>query len=105
MPVPFRPLGLIRDIVETLGLNVTYTYDDMVYIEHNAFLLRMGEQGEQVHLYFNSESDEQEREKITADLRTAGKKHQINILRSGTYTMTAIVEKESIEIEFHEGVY
>jgi len=68
-------------------LEVTYTFDDLVYIEHNAFLLRMGEQGEIVHVYFNTESDIQEREAITTQLQTAGQKREIHILRSGTYTM------------------
>ena len=103
MPVPYRPLGYILNILSEMGLGVTYTYDDLVYVEHNAFLLQMGEQGEMVHLYFNTESDAQERETITTKLQSAGQKWQIHILRSGTYTMTPIPEDDRIEIAFHEG--
>lgn len=103
MSVPYRPLGHIRTIVEALGLSVTYMYEDLVYVEHNAFLLRMGDQGEMVYLYFNTESDPQERETITDRLQSAGRKLQINVLRSGTYTMTPLEEEERIEIAFHEG--
>ena len=103
MSVPYRPLGQIIDIVGDVGLEVTYNFDDLVYIQHNSFLLRMGEQGEIVHLYFNTESDIQEREAITTQLQTAGEKREIHIMRSGTYTMTPIPEEENIQIEFHEG--
>jgi len=103
MSVPYRPLGQIIDIVGDVGLEVTYTFDDLVYIQHNSFLLRMGEKGEIVHLYFNTESDIEEREVITAELQNAGQKREIHILRSGTYTMTPIPEEENIQIEFHEG--
>ena len=103
MPVPYRPLGHIRNILSEMGLDVTYTYDDLVYVEHNAFLLRFGEQGEMVHLYFNTESDAQDRGTITTTLQSAGKKWQIHILRSGTYTMTPLPGDNHIEIAFHEG--
>lgn len=101
--VPYRPLGHIRDIVTELGLEVTYCYDDLVYVEHNAFLLRMGEQGDQLYLYFNTESDARERASITLKLQSAGQTHQINVMRSGTYTMTPVPESEHIQIAFHEG--
>lgn len=103
MTVPYRPLGHIREIIDELGLEVTYTFDDLVYIEHNAFLLRMGEQGEMVYLYFNTESEAPERETITTRLQAAAAPRRIQILRSGTYTMTPVPEEESIRIAFHEG--
>jgi hypothetical protein len=101
--VPYRPLGHIRDIVAELGLEVTYCYEDLVYIEHNAFLLRMGEQGDEVHLYFNTESDAGEREAIALNLQSAGLNRQINVTRSGTYTMTPLPDSANIQIAFHEG--
>ena len=53
MSVPYRPLGLIMEAVELMGLEVTHAYEDLVFISHNAFLLRMGSEGQQVYLYFN----------------------------------------------------
>lgn len=51
MPLPYRPLGYIREVVNQLGLEVTYIYEDLVYIEHNAFLLQMGDRGKS-HIFF-----------------------------------------------------
>lgn len=103
MTVPYRPLGHIREVVGALGLAVTYTFEDLVYVEHNAFLLRMGEPPEMVYLYFNTASNPQEREEITRKLQSAGHGCLIEIQRSGTYTMTPRPDEEQIEIAFHEG--
>ena len=36
----FRPLGIAKEIIEATGLNVTYTYDDLVFIEHNPIIIQ-----------------------------------------------------------------
>ncbi|GAK51095.1 hypothetical protein U14_02337 [Candidatus Moduliflexus flocculans] len=100
MSVPYRPLGYIREIVASLGLDVTYVYEDLVYVQHNAFLLQMGERGEDVFLYFNTESAPGERDAITEQLRKIGVTRQLQIQRKGTYTMTQIPDEENIRIEF-----
>ena len=102
MSVPYRPLGYIREVVASLGLDVTYVYEDLVYIQHNAFLLQMGEQGEDVFLYFNTESAPQERDPIAKQLEEIGQTRQLRIQRKGTYTMTQIPGEENIRIEFFD---
>ena len=69
------------------GLDVTYAYEDLVYVEHNAFLLQMGEVGEIVNLYFNTESLADERDKITDRLRDEGLARQLKIIRKGLFSM------------------
>lgn len=100
MSVPYRPLGYIREVVASFGLDVTYVYEDLVYVQHNAFLLQMGERGEDVFLYFNTESAPGEREAIAEQLREIGATRQLHIQRKGTYTMTQIPDEEHIRIEF-----
>ena len=88
-PVPFRPLGILKTLMETLGFEVTHCYADLVFIEHNAFLLRMEEKGEEVSLLFNTESDVDKRDKIEELLKSAATTHNLVISCSGTYQMTA----------------
>lgn len=102
MTVPFRPLGIITEVVETMDLEVTYAFEDLVFISHNAFLLRMGEQGERVYLYFNQESEDDKRDLIQSQLNTLAAKRGLTVLSSGTYQMKAR-EDEQIDIHFHEG--
>ncbi len=101
MDIPYRPLGIIVGIVERMGLDVTYAYEDLVFISHNAFLLRMGEKGEQVHLYFNEESEEDQRDEVQEQLTGLGTESGVRFLNSGTYNMTQR-EDEQLDIHFNE---
>lgn len=101
MSVPYRPLGIIVEIIEAMGLEVTYAYDDLVFIEHNAFLLRMGEKGEQVYLYFNEESDPDSRGEVTKQLTEQASLKGLQILYIGTYTMKPRAD-EQLDIHFNE---
>lgn len=103
MAVPYRPLGHIREMINALGLEVTYIYDDLVYVEHNAFLLQMGESGEKIFLYFNTESDPAERDSITGQLEKAGQARELSIQRKGTFTMSQVPDEERIEMVFLDG--
>jgi len=103
MAVPYRPLGHIREMVNALGLEVTYIYEDLVYVEHNAFLLQMGERGEMISLYFNAESDPAERDGISGQLEKAGQARELSVNRKGTFTMSQLPDEERIEITFLDG--
>jgi hypothetical protein len=89
-------------VVEHLGFQVTHCYEDLVFIEHNAFLLRMEEQGEEVSLFFNSESDVDKRDEIAELFKTEGKAHQLVISSSGTYQMIPNEADGTIQLEFQE---
>jgi len=101
MTIPYRPLGLIATLVEAIGLQVTYAYDDLVFIMHNAFLLRMGDAGEDVFLYFNEESDPQERQDISEQLTTLALHKGLVIHEFGTYEMNP-EDSENLKIQFHD---
>lgn len=84
-----------------MGLEVTYAYDDLVFIEHNAFLLRMGQKGEQVYLYFNEDSDLDSRGDVKKQLIEQASPKGLQILDSGTYVMKPR-EDEQLDIHFNE---
>jgi hypothetical protein len=100
--VPYRPLGLVKEVVDTMGLQITHTYEDLVFIEHNAFLLQMGERSEDVYLYFNIESAVEMREEITGHLSRAGRPLNLKIRRHGIFRMTQEDDGENIQLEFLE---
>ena len=101
MTVPFRPLGIITEVVEQMGLDVTYAYEDLAFISHNAFLLRMGDLGKDVHLYFNEESDAAERSTITEQLTQLASARDLTIINSGTYGMKSRPD-DQLDIHFIE---
>lgn len=101
-PVPFRPLGIVKMVLENLGFEVTHCYEDLVFIEHNAFLLRMEKKGEEISLLFNTESDIEKRVEIEELLQNSGKTHKLIISCTGTYTMIPNEADGTIHLEFQE---
>lgn len=89
-------------VIESVGFQVTHCYEDLVFLEHNAFLFRMEEQGEEVSLFFNAESDADKREEIAELFKTEGKVHNLVISCPGTYQMTPDEADGTINIQFHE---
>ena len=101
MKIPYRPLGIITEMIEQMDLEVTYAYEDLVFISHNAFILRMGESGTKLHLYFNEESELNKRDQISEQLIMLGVDRGLEILQSGTYRMKPR-EDEKLDIHFNE---
>lgn len=93
-PVPCRPFGILKSLLESLGYQVAHCYEDLIFIEHNAFLLRMEEKGEEVSLFFNHESEPDKRPGITEAFMHAGKNH-LTITRRGTYRLIPNVANDT----------
>ena len=105
MSIPYRPLGLIKEVIESIGLAITHVFEDLVFIEHNAFFLQMGERGEEVRLYFNTESDVAVRDDIARQLAEEGRKQGLNIEWLGTFRVAQGEGSEHFQLEFLEGVF
>lgn len=104
-PIPFRPMGIIKMVLEGLGYQVTYCYEDLIFIEHNAFLLRMEDRGEAVSIFFNAESEPDKRPGIAEAIATAGHTAHLAFTRQGTYAMIPTTDESSFSIEFREGEF
>ncbi len=99
--VPYRPLGEIKELLEAHGLNLTHVYEDLIFMEHNAFLLQMGAKGEDVALVFNVDCDPDNKANITNTLIESGKNYGLKIFVKGTYTITQN-EDETLDIAFSD---
>jgi hypothetical protein len=85
IPVRKNPLGLIMNVVESLGLEVTYAYADLVFVDHNAFLLQMDEVPGTVNLYFNRESDAAARPALIAGLSKHARENGLAVVDKGLF--------------------
>ena len=101
MTVPYRPLGIISAMIAEMELEVTYAYEDLVFISHNAFLLRMGEKGGDVFLYFNQNCEFENRGVILQTITELGALRGLEVLDSGTFEMEPR-DDDQLEIRFVE---
>lgn len=101
MTIPLRPLGLIKTMVEAIGLDVSYVYDDLVFIEKNAFLLQMSEErGDDLWVWFNTDSTPDDRPLILSRLQSEGAKLSLQLQEKGTYSMQGFDGEESFQLQF-----
>jgi hypothetical protein len=101
MEQTLRPLGAVMQLVEELGHEVTYAYEDLVFIGHNDFLLQFENTGSELNLFFNRNCPGNEADKIEQIIIPAADKKGLSITRKGSYLMTGM-EEENLQITFFE---
>lgn len=94
-----RPLSLIMEITSAVGLEVTYEYDDLVFVSHNIFIYRFTESGREVEIFFNIDCEPHAEKRIVETLVPAAKAKGIILSHRGHYTLSE-AEGENITIAF-----
>jgi alpha-D-ribose 1-methylphosphonate 5-triphosphate synthase subunit PhnH len=99
MALPYRPLGAVKQLLEQIGLEVTYAYDDLVFLMHNPVLLQFGEVGEMLFFHVNVETSDDEAQHLFAAIQAAAAGQGITLLQRGKYRLSA-GEDENLSLEF-----
>jgi len=94
-----KPLGKITAILADLGLEVTYAYDDLVFVQHSAFLLQFTDQPNTLKLYTNSECDPREANNVACNMVFAFHEAGFIANPSGKFALTQN-EDETLRLEF-----
>ncbi len=83
-----KELGRITAILTDLGLEVTYAYDDLVFVQHSAFLLQFTEEPKVLKLFTNTECDPKEANDVACNMVFAF--HEVGFIAdpSGQFTIT-----------------
>jgi hypothetical protein len=96
--IPLRPVSLIKNMLEQLGQDISCAYEDLVFVEHNAFILQMGDPGSQVHLFFNQDTAPAWRAENLPILQQAAAEEGLHLDCRGLYSLE---EKPGEEIAIH----
>ncbi len=98
----YRPLGYLMEILESVGLPVSYSYDDLVFVENNTVLVRFNdEDARQLFFYFNKDLDTRVEEPLEKSLMEAAMEKGFTFINSGHYDLQQKDEsKEELEIVF-----
>ncbi|NMW20691.1 MAG: hypothetical protein HKK67_03470 [Chlorobiaceae bacterium] len=99
METTIRPLGTVMQLLEELGHEVTYAYDDLVFVNHNGFLLQFDKTGSVLNLFFNQNCPKKEADDVEQSIIPAGDKKGLSIITKGKYSVTEKAD-ENLQIEF-----
>jgi hypothetical protein len=96
----FRDLEKVRVIIkEATDLDIAYAYDDLVFPEHAAFLIKFDDTSENNYFcYFHEDCLPESKEEISTNLRHALKEHRSTLTLKGSFTL--MQKGEEIEIKF-----
>ena len=94
-----KPLGIVKEVVESAGMSISYAYDDLVFIDHNAFLLQFTDKDGECFIHINFEADEQELTEDIARLKKEASARDMYML-SGKYYRLHQDSDENIRLEF-----
>lgn len=100
MTALFRPLGLIKDMLTSLGLELTYAYEDLVFVQHNAFLLQFEDATETVAMHINVECPPDQVDGLAESVIAAGAKVDLRVVMRGRYAIAANEEEETFSVRF-----
>nr|WP_321452786.1 hypothetical protein [uncultured Carboxylicivirga sp.] len=99
--VTYRSLSEIKELIEDLGFAISYPYDDLVFIDSNAFLVQFDDSKSfSYFIHFNSDLKDAAKEDLKNQLVASKKAKKLNLIFKGTYTIKQSSEEEQIDLVF-----
>lgn len=94
-----KPLGVVKEIVESAGMDLSYAYDDLVFVSHNAFLIQFTPKSSEFIVHVNKDADEAEVLKSIGLMNNAAAARDVAIQRGRYYTLVQ-ADDENVRLEF-----
>jgi hypothetical protein len=94
-----KPLGKITAILADLGLEVTYAYDDLVFVQHSAFLLQFTDNPVALKMFIHTDCEPAVAEEVEKQIIEALANDGFSIVPSGQYSISEN-DDETINLEF-----
>lgn len=100
MTKPLPPVGKVMNWLEASGFTVSYLYDDLIFIESNAFLISFDQSNPPgIVIHINTECKAKQAVALLETLVNEAKKHEIEPVTGGGFTLSQKNEEE-IDIRF-----
>jgi len=97
------PLGQTKTIIEQVGLDITWVWEDLVFVEHNPFLIRFDPKSPRhLHIHFNTECEAAAVTKLKSALQNAAKEEGLRLSVDEKFTLRPKEggEKEEFDVVF-----
>lgn len=98
--IHFRPLYLLERLLNQTDYIISYTYDDLVFIEHSHILFKFMDQKEEMGFYINNNLDQESRNRIHHHLTQKAEKEDVLLFYLGLFDMEQDEGVEEIKLRF-----
>ena len=96
-----NPLGVVKEIVETAGMGISYAYEDLVFLEHNSFLIQFTDNANEVLIHINQEAEQEVVNQDIGRLQEVAKNNAMRFLTGKKYLLSQ-ADDETIRLDFSE---
>ncbi len=94
-----RKLGEVREALTAAGMDLSYAYEDLVFLEHNGFLLQFTEKENELLIHKNDEANGDELTLAITLLQQKAAELGLTMNVGGRYRLCQ-GDDETIQIEF-----
>jgi cell fate regulator YaaT (PSP1 superfamily) len=96
-----RPLGVVREIIESSGCSISYYYDDLIFGDNNVFIFQFDDsKSNSLNLFFNKECKKSLASSLEEKLKMAAAQVEFTIQNMGFYQVQQLKGEEKLEIVF-----
>ena len=94
-----RKLGVVKDIVEAAGMGIAHVYEDLVFLNHNAFLIQFTGDSSRLLLHLNRDAEQALAQGQIGLLKQAAQEQEMCFDDGSRYALAEDGE-DSVRIEF-----
>lgn len=94
-----NPLGIIKNIIEEAGMGISYAYEDLVFLEHNSYLLQFTDNDQEVLVHENLEADKAMVSSDISRLQEIARRNKMRLVNGGQYSLSQ-GDDETIRLDF-----
>lgn len=96
------PVGKVMNWLEAAGFTVSYLYEDLVFIESNAFLIHFDlSDPPEIQILTNTECNSEKSSELVTLLLEEATRHKIEPVKGGKFTLLQKNDEE-IDIRFED---
>ena len=95
-----RELGLVREALTAAGMDISYAYDDLVFLEHNGFMLQFTDNPHELLIHVHNRADTNTINGAVAILRTKGADLNLIFIQGRSYRIHE-ADGNNIKIELY----
>ncbi len=96
-----RPLGIAKEIVEEIGHEAVYAYDDLLFIAHNAFLVQFDDgRKSNLKVFFNVDCEPEAAGRLERALVEAAQARKFTVETAGKFELVQPEGASEFQVRF-----
>ena len=102
MSISLPPVGKVMNWLEAAGFTVSYLYEDLVFVESNAFMIHFDQSDSpEIQILTNTDCDSAKAAALEKLLMAEAPKHELEPVSGGRFTLSQKNDQE-IDIRFED---